>query len=253
MQSRTQRSSPVPGRNWKRLLGRRFGRRSLPSRLRMTSPLTPSLRRDLLAIEEAVVEIADVAGLAADRDLLGQASAEGIGPGDDQAVIHAELEEGVADGADLGDEVLVRDRDLAVLVSALLLVGDLVLDLEAARTGLDHLLGQQIGRLRVAEPGIDVGDDRHDMRLELVDRASSRASLTALPAVPGRVDLAEHQTEFAGIGLPQEGVELLDQRRERWSSHASTDRGVGRTPIAARRSSSPTGRGIGPWSCRNAS
>ena len=38
MQSSTQRSSPVPARNWYRLVGSRFGRISLPLRLMMTSP-----------------------------------------------------------------------------------------------------------------------------------------------------------------------------------------------------------------------
>ncbi|MNT50786.1 hypothetical protein D3C72_1877220 [compost metagenome] len=45
MQSSTQRSSPEPARNWNRLLGRRLGRSSLPSRLMMTSPL-PSASAD---------------------------------------------------------------------------------------------------------------------------------------------------------------------------------------------------------------
>ena len=45
-----------------------------------------------------------------------------VGAGDDDPVIDAELEEGVAAGADLGQEDVVRDGDLAVLVAALLLV-----------------------------------------------------------------------------------------------------------------------------------
>jgi hypothetical protein len=67
----------------------------------------------------------------AEGDLLGEAGAERVGAGDDDAVIDAELEEGVAAWPDLGEEVLVRNGDLAVLVAALLLVRDLVLDLEA--------------------------------------------------------------------------------------------------------------------------
>ena len=80
-----------------------------------------------------------------------------------------ELEEGVAHGVDLRDEVLVRNGDLAVLVAALLLVRDLVLDLHGAGARLDHLLGQQVGGLGVAEAGVDVGDDRHDVGLVVVD------------------------------------------------------------------------------------
>ena len=105
-----------------------------------------------------------------DGDLLGQAGAQRVGAGDDDAVIDAQFEEGVAAGADLGEEVLVRNGDLAVLVAALLFVGHLVLDLEGAGAGLDHLLGEQIGRFGIAETGVDVGDDRHDMGLVVVDR-----------------------------------------------------------------------------------
>lgn len=45
----------------------------------------------------------------ADGDLLGQAGAEAVGAGDDDAVVDAQLEEGVTDRTDLLDEVLVRD------------------------------------------------------------------------------------------------------------------------------------------------
>ena len=115
--------------------------------------------------------IAQVARLVGDGDLLRQVGAQGVGAGDDDAVVDAELEEGVAHRVDLGEEVLVRHRDLAVLVTALLRVGDLVLDLDRAGARLDHLLGQQVGRLVVAETGVDVGDDRHDVGLEVLDLA----------------------------------------------------------------------------------
>src|SRR4029434_9779859 len=50
-----------------------------------------------------------------------------------------------AAGADLRQEDLVRHGDLAVLVAALLLVRDLILDLQGARTSLDHLFCEHIG------------------------------------------------------------------------------------------------------------
>ena len=108
-------------------------------------------------------------------DLLGQAGAQRVGAGDDDAVVDAQFEEGVAAGADLGEEVLVRNGDLAVLVAALLFVGHLVFDLERAGAGFDHLLGEQVGRFGIAETGVDVGDDRHDMGLVVVDRGHAAA------------------------------------------------------------------------------
>src|SRR3546814_1614070 len=75
----------------------------------------------------------------------------------------------VAAGADLRDEVLVRDGDLTVLMAALFFVRDLVLDLERAGTGFYHLLREEVRRLGIAEARVDVGDDRHDVRLVIVD------------------------------------------------------------------------------------
>src|SRR6202000_1528854 len=51
---------------------------------------------------------------------------------------------------DFAREHLVRHRSLAVLIAALLLIGNLVFDLQRAGACLDHLLGEQIGRLRIA-------------------------------------------------------------------------------------------------------
>jgi hypothetical protein len=96
-----------------------------------------------------------------------------------------------------------------------ILVGDLVLDLDAAGAGLDHLLGQQVGRLGVAEAGVDVGDDRHHVRLEAVDDVDQLLLLRLVAGLPGGVEVAEHAAELAGVGLAQEGVELFDQRRDR--------------------------------------
>ena len=121
----------------------------------------------------------------------------------------------MAAGADLRQEHLVRHGDLAVLVAALLLVRDLVLDLERAGARFDHLLGEQIGRLGVAEAGVDVGDDGHDMGLEVVDLLD-QLLLAGLVAFLARlVEVAEDVVHLARVGLAQEGVELFDQRRHR--------------------------------------
>src|SRR5690606_23934642 len=124
------------------------------------------------------------------------------------ALVDAELHESIADRADLGEEVLVRNRDLAVLVAALLLVRNLVLDLDAARARLDELPGEQIGRLGVAEAGVDVGDDRDDVSLVVVDRMIEALGLHLVARLARLVECAEHAAELAGVGLPQERVEL---------------------------------------------
>ena len=132
MQSSTQRSSPVPARNWKRLLGQ-------------------ALRTQQLAVavdDDVAVAPASSAVISSQSRKLLYWSPRSPGswltaiclvrPAPSESVrvtmtpsVDAQLEEGVAAGADLGEEVLVRHRDLAVLVAALLLVGDLVLDLQA--------------------------------------------------------------------------------------------------------------------------
>ena len=151
----------------------------------------------------------------ADGDLLREAGAERVGAGHDDAVVDAEFEEGVAAGADLREEDLVRHGHLAVLVAALLLVRDLVFDLQGAGAGFDHLLGQQIGRLGIAEAGVDVGDDRHDVGLEVIDLFDQRLFLRLVAGLAGCVEGTENVVELAGVRLTQEGVELFDQRRHR--------------------------------------
>src|SRR3546814_8121865 len=86
---------------------------------------------DLFAVEEAVILVAQVAGFLRHGDLLGKAGTEAIGARHDDAVLDPQFHEGVAAGADLRDEILVRHGDLAVLVTALLFVGDLVFDLRS--------------------------------------------------------------------------------------------------------------------------
>ena len=97
----------------------------------------------------------------------------------------------MAAGANFRQEHLVRHRHLAVLVAALLLVRDLVFDLQGAGARLDHLLGEQIGRFRIAEAGVDVGDNRHDVGLEVVDRVEDRLFLLLVASLAGGVEVAE--------------------------------------------------------------
>ena len=118
-------------------------------------------------------------------------------------------------GPDLRQEDLVRHGHLAVLMAALLLVRDLVLDLQGAGARFDHLLGEQIGRLGVTKAGVDVGDDGHDMRLEVVDLFDQFLFLRLVACLAGDVDGAEDVVELARVRLTEEGVELFDQRRHR--------------------------------------
>ena len=167
------------------------------------------------AVQEAVVLIAEVAGLVAHGDLLRQAGTQRVGAGHDDAVFDAQFEEGVAAGTNFRQEHLVRDGHLAVLVAALLFVGDLIFDLQRARTCFNHLLCEQIGRLRITKTSVDVGDDGHDMRLEAVDLFDQCLFLRLVAGLASGVEGAEDIVELTGVRLTEEGVELFDQRRHR--------------------------------------
>src|SRR3546814_19604439 len=98
---------------------------------------------DLFTIEEAVILVAEVAGLLRESDLFGEARAEAVGARHDDAVLDPEFHEGVAAGADLRDEILVRHGDLAVLVAALFFVRDLIFDLERAGRSEERRVGKE--------------------------------------------------------------------------------------------------------------
>src|SRR3546814_10282338 len=66
---------------------------------------------DLFAVEEAVILVAQVAGFLRHGDLLGKAGTEAIGARHDDAVLDPQFHEGVAAGADLRDEILVRSEE----------------------------------------------------------------------------------------------------------------------------------------------
>ena len=115
---------------------------SLPSRLiRMTSPWPRRYRLQLSSQSRKLLYWSAMSPATSlnECDLLGQAGAQRIGAGDDDAVVDPHLDEGVTAGANLREEVLVRHGDLAVLVTALFFIGDLVFDLQRAGARLDHL------------------------------------------------------------------------------------------------------------------
>ena len=144
--------------------------------------------------------------------MLGQACAERVCPGNDDAVINAHFEERIADCADFLAKVLMRNSNLAVLVAALFLVGNLIFDLQRASTRLDHLFSEQIRCLGIAKASINVGDDRNNMRFVIVDSVLNPLGFNRIAIFAGSVELAEQAAKLAGIGLLQEGVKLLDQR-----------------------------------------
>jgi hypothetical protein len=63
------------------------------------------------------------------------------------------------------DELAGRDQHLAAQVAALLLRGQLVLEVDPGRPGGDQGRGQLVGVQRPPEPGLGVGHDRHQIRL----------------------------------------------------------------------------------------
>ncbi len=144
-------------------------------------------------------------------DLLGQTGTQGVGTSNDHTVVDAQLEEGVANGSDLGQEVSVRNGHFAVLVAALLLVGNLVFDLDAASACFDHALGQQVGGFRVTETSVDVGDDRYDVSFVVVDLVLDLSSFGVVAGSASGVQSGEQQVQFTAVSLTQEGVQLFDQ------------------------------------------
>ncbi len=102
---------------------------------------------------------------------------------------------------------------LAILVAALLFVRHLVFDLQRTSASFDHLLCKQICCFCVAEPCVDVGDDRHDMRLmafNLVHDGSSTRRIVLFACI---IQLPEQYVQLAAVGLTQKGVEFFDKGR----------------------------------------
>src|SRR5699024_10040013 len=83
----------------------------------------------------------------------------GVGAGDDEAghVLDIGSQPGRVQGADV---LRGRNQDLAAEVAALLLGAELVLEVDAGRTGGDHRAHELVDVQRAAEARLGVGDDR---------------------------------------------------------------------------------------------
>ncbi len=183
--------------------------------------------RHFLHIQEAVVLIAQIPRRMAHGDLLGQARAQRVGPRDDNPVIHAQLQERVPARPHLGDEILMRHGNLAVLMPALLFIGNLILDLQGASPSLDHLLRQQISGFRITKSRVDIRDDRHHMRFVTLHLRQQLGLARRIAGLARRIDLPEQPAQLPRIRLPQERVNLLDQLRHgRLFMHALIGQGA---------------------------
>ena len=104
---------------------------------------------------------------------------------------------------------------LAVLVTTLLGIRNLVLDLNRAGTCLDHFLGQQVGCFLVTEAGIDVCNNGHYMCFVVLDRLQRSLFLNLVACFTGVVQILEQVAHLTGICLAQECVQLFDKCRYR--------------------------------------
>ena len=107
-----------------------------------------------LAGHERPVPLVDVGGE--------QGRGQGVGPGQEHGRHPGDVggQPGRLQGA---DELAGRDQHLAAQVPALLLRGQLVLEVDPGRPGLDHGRGQLVGVQRPPEPGLGVGNDRQQV------------------------------------------------------------------------------------------
>ena len=105
----------------------------------------------------------------------------------------------------------MRHGNFAVLVAALFFIRHLIFDLQGAGPGLDHLFGQEVSCLSIAEAGVNVGDDRHDMGLVVFNGVEE---FFFAPGVPGGaccINIPEHEAKLARVSLLQEGVKFFDE------------------------------------------
>ena len=71
------------------------------------------------------------------------------------------------------------NRYFTVLVTTLLSVGNLILNLDTARTRFNHFLSQQISCFFITETGINVSNYRHDVSLEVINFIKYSINVTA--------------------------------------------------------------------------
>ncbi len=132
--------------------------------------------------------------------------AVGVGAGHEHGR-HAAHVGGEPGGHEGPDERGRGDEDLASHVPALLLGGDLVLEVHAGGAGLDHRLHQLEGVERPAEAGLGVGHDRYE---PLAARPALRV-LDLVRALERAVDAAHHVRDAVGrvealVGVGLRGV-----------------------------------------------
>ena len=94
------------------------------------------------------------------------------------------------------------DCDFTVLVATLLFVGHLVLDLDGTSARLDHLPRQQVGCFSITKTGVDIRDDRHNVRLKVVDLLLRSLLCSLISGCACRIQRAKQSTELSSIGLP---------------------------------------------------
>ena len=165
-------------------------------------------------VRNGVVALVDVA-----RE---QRRAERVGARDEQRRHVADVG-GQARGDERADELARRDEHLAAQVAALLLGGELVLEVHAGGAGLDHRLHQLEGVERPAEAGLGVGDDRR----EPVAAGAVALGVLDLVGAQERVVDAAHERRDA-------------VRRDRGSGRGTSGRRGSRRPRpASRRGRSP--------------
>ena len=142
---------------------------------------------------------------------------------------------GQARGDERADELARRDEHLAAQVAALLLGGELVLEVDAGGARLDHRPHQLEGVERPAEAGLGVGDDRRQ------PVAAGAVALGVLDLVGAQERLVEPAHERRGAvrrveALVRVGLARRGSRRRRPASRR------GRSPAGPPSPSAPPGR-----------
>ena len=171
-------------------------------------------RVDFFAIEEAVVQVAKVASFFRDSDLLGKACTQGVRARNDDAIRNAQFEKRVTAGTNFLQKIFVRDGHFAILVATLFLVRNLIFYLQGTCARFDHLFGQKIGRLGIAETCVNVRDDRHDVGFMVFDFGKRLRFLGRVISCTGVIKVLEEQVELTAVRLTQECVEFTDKGRD---------------------------------------
>jgi hypothetical protein len=122
---------------------------------------------------------------------------------------------------------LVGTEHLAAQVAALLLAGELVLEVHARGAGLDHGLHQLVGVERAAEAGLGVG---HDRREPVALGRLALGVLDLIGALQRLVDALHHARHAVGRVQALVGVHLA--REVRVGRHLPA--GAGRWPSGRR-------------------